>query len=730
MSQPLILRIFKSGALVEVKQFLQFPVVFGRPGAEVNVFLEDETVSSIHALIDERQGEFYICDLGSQTGTFKNAQPVLDEVLHSGDRLRMGVFEIEVMVGIPRPKLVPQPQTSTGRATSLGDPLPQATTVLPSPTQPPSSLPSQPLEPSPPPSSAAQKAITNNLEAPTVSKESKSFSPPPSTPLSSASSRILPSERPPHKSEASSKAFAASSAPATNLPAARWHRKKATFAPLSAVEDLKSYLTPGEGSGLQVIIAWRERVLEVIYISSQQKQFVWNELPLYPQALANKPLLIRTQAEVNLLLPGHFRVEVVTAKSRLNKDDLTRMGRGVMTDRGWSYSLQEGELVEILSEIDGVEYYVRRVPEAKKPIPVGILDISSTELTGLIVSLVIVALLALYMSIYAPSPELSPEVEEVRVAEFIYSRPSPTSPPPSPAPPADPKMDTPPPPPPPEEPKKIKVTEEKKTDILKSQPQKKENPGSVRSALRPVPNQKQNLNQQATSLKAGSSVAMSAQEGANAASAESDVSQTGLLSAFGSGGHRSKLDKAYSGSGQLLGMAGQSSGFSGQKEQREGGDDLGAQLKTVGQGGQGIATQGIAGIGTKGRGSGDAGYGTVGSGFGKGRVTIDVPGNDAEFLGTIDKEAVRRVIRSILTQIRTCYERSLRRDPTLSGKIVISFEIGSGGRVLVARPKSNTLADRAVALCVAERIQEQRFPEPPGGTIAVVDYPFVFDAQK
>lgn len=730
MSQPLILRIFKSGALVEVKQFLQFPVVFGRPGAEVHVFLEDETVSPIHALIDERQGEFYICDLGSQGGTFKNGQPVLDELLRSGDRLRIGVFEIEVIVGIPKPKVAPQSQVAPQSPVSPQDRVVR-TEVAQKPAVPP-----PPIVDSPSPSSSSIPAdlakpglgsvAQASNEAPIVGAKTAS-----SSAGSAAATSTSSSAAPKTVTTASAVAAKTVTYSATALKgSAPWHRKKVTFAPVSPVEDLKSYLKPSEGPGVQVIMAWRERVLEVIYVSSQQKQLLWNELPLYPQAFADKPLVIRSGGELTLLLPGHFRVEVVTAKNRFSKDELTRLGRGVMTERGWSYKLQDGELVEILSELDGVEYYVRRVPESRKPIPVGFLDVSSTELTGLIVSLVIVGLLALYMSIYAPVTSAPPEVEEVRIAEFVYNKPpAPTPPPTPPAP--EPKVETPPPPPPkPEEPKKIKVTDEKKPEYQKPQLPKKEDVGSTKAGLRPVPNPNPNAAQRAGSLKAGSSVATSPEEGANAASAEADVSQTGLLSAFGGGGNRSKLDKAYSGSGQLLGMAGKSTGFTGQKENRDGGDDLGAKLKTVGQGGQGIATEGISGIGTKGRGSGDAGYGTVGTGSGKGRVTIDVPGNDAEFVGTIDKEAVRRVIRSILSQIRACYERSLRRDPTLTGKVVINFEIGAGGRVVAARPKSNTLADSSVGSCVAERIQEQRFPEPPGGTIAVVAYPFVFDAQK
>src|SRR6185312_13203514 len=160
-----------------------------------------------------------------------------------------------------------------------------------------------------------------------------------------------------------------------------------------------------------------------------------------------------------------------------------------------------------------------------------------------------------------------------------------------------------------------------------------------------------------TSVHQGGAVKIGKTAGANAQA--KDVNTMGLLSAFGGGGVRKQLDQAYSGSGELLGMANSATGTSGQNEDRSG-DDIGSKFKDTGAGGKGTATQGIAGIGTKGRGSGMSNYGAgIGLG-GKGNVTIDVGGAEEGWEGTIDKEAVRRVIRSILSQIKSCYERQLR----------------------------------------------------------------------
>jgi len=49
--------------------------------------------------------------------------------------------------------------------------------------------------------------------------------------------------------------------------------------------------------------------------------------------------------------------------------------------------------------------------------------------------------------------------------------------------------------------------------------------------------------------------------------------------------------------------------------------------------------------------------------------------------------------------------------------------------VLKASPKEASGDMKSVAVCVANRIREQRFPDPPGGSFASVDYPFVFSKQ-
>ena len=234
-----------------------------------------------------------------------------------------------------------------------------------------------------------------------------------------------------------------------------------------------------------------------------------------------------------------------------------------------------------------------------------------------------------------------------------------------------------------------------------------------------------------TSTKQGGAVKTGEKAGANAQSKEKDATNSGLLAAFGSGGARSKLDKAYNGSGELLGAGEKATGASGFNENRAG-DDLGSKFKDTGAGGKGTATQGIAGVGTKGRGNGMSAFGS-GDGFGaKDQVAIQAGGAEEEFVGSIDKEAVRRAVKSAMSAFRACYERELKSDSKLEGKVVIAWEIhekGVGRNSKVVKDKS-TIGNSAVENCVRDRVLAIRYPEPPPGTVAEVVYPFLFSAQK
>jgi hypothetical protein len=98
---------------------------------------------------------------------------------------------------------------------------------------------------------------------------------------------------------------------------------------------------------------------------------------------------------------------------------------------------------------------------------------------------------------------------------------------------------------------------------------------------------------------------------------------------------------------------------------------------------------------------------------------------DAEVLGQMDRSLVAAVVKRHRNQVRYCYERELVKEPTLEGRMVVKFVIGADGAVASASLTENTV-NEAVGECVVGRFRRMRFPEPRGGGIVIVTYPFVF----
>jgi hypothetical protein len=165
-------------------------------------------------------------------------------------------------------------------------------------------------------------------------------------------------------------------------------------------------------------------------------------------------------------------------------------------------------------------------------------------------------------------------------------------------------------------------------------------------------------------------------------------------------------------------------GLIGNRGTQMGAGGLGARGSGLGGGG---TAEGLGGLGTKGRGSGASGYGSGGGNFGsKGEGGIGTIGGDPIILGALDKSLIDAVIKRNMNQIRYCYQRELTKNPSLAGKITVKFVIAKDGTVSSATTKASTMNSPAVESCINGRFQRFQFPEPKGGGIVIVSYPFIF----
>ncbi len=187
--------------------------------------------------------------------------------------------------------------------------------------------------------------------------------------------------------------------------------------------------------------------------------------------------------------------------------------------------------------------------------------------------------------------------------------------------------------------------------------------------------------------------------------------QAGLVGAIGRIGSDGALADVFSeggGSGQSLGEA-----FSGA---------------------QGVELAAGPGGGTRGGGSGEAvGVGKLGTQGGRSVSTVGqkqeaavsgkLAAESAAVDGDLDPAKIQAELRRRQSALKACYETALKRDRSLKGKIILSFEIDVNGRLRDLK-FGGSLRSAELESCIRARASAWRFPKPDGGSV-FVDYPVV-----
>ena len=150
------------------------------------------------------------------------------------------------------------------------------------------------------------------------------------------------------------------------------------------------------------------------------------------------------------------------------------------------------------------------------------------------------------------------------------------------------------------------------------------------------------------------------------------------------------------------------------------------QLRGIKSGGSGSGR--VADVGGLRGGAGIVGGGTGNAAAEKkvsGVVKSEAPAVDGE----LDPNMVAKEVKSRLGAIKACYERALKRNPNLSGKVVIHWTITQAGTVSGVDVETDTLGDAEVASCIKSLVARWRFPAPAGGSVEV-SFPFVFQSSQ
>jgi hypothetical protein len=97
-------------------------------------------------------------------------------------------------------------------------------------------------------------------------------------------------------------------------------------------------------------------------------------------------------------------------------------------------------------------------------------------------------------------------------------------------------------------------------------------------------------------------------------------------------------------------------------------------------------------------------------------------GNGGGCSGTCTGEApfaLRSALSGAAGSVRGCYERALRQNQMLQGRMEVAVRVGAHGNSCSANIANDSLGDPSVASCVLQKFRAGQFPSPSGGCVDV-----------
>ena len=757
--ETIFFKIYKDDKLQGIKQLKQDQVSIGT-NKEVEICLDGKTILPWHALVGKKEDGYFISDLGSSSGTFVNAKKIIESPLKTGDRIQIGPFLIEFFIGVPyvktassqQPKAAPPPAPSvpvqddveaveeveekekkkalakpvkkptkkpvkkkaskkvekkktSSKKEKIAPPVEQQTSPPVQPPPPPVQAPAPPVQAPAPPVQAPAPPVQKKTPPPPVQ--------PPVPPVEQQASSPIQQPAPPE--DLMRRDFRAN--PWKNFLPLKPPMQ--TFAPPSAVKDLDQAIPPGQGAVVEILVAWKERIIAVHHSKKNEIVTIGN----HSSATIKVPNLFSSEP-YSLVHSGQI-AEVYIAKGmggkiiRENKQVTfeTALKKGVMTSSSSGacrLSLGQKEVLRVDMH-PSLSVYIRYVSFSAKAPRALLFDFNEAELVGIGLALCFMLALFFFVGIYYPRFLVEEEKLDEKVIRMATIQLKPPRP----------KLT------------RMSVKQQKKSrreNIPVRAPKKSKKPVQIKKAGKKPGKigaaassrkKKKTRKKVVTSARQGASPIKSKKGGSGARSPKPDPTKVGLLGVFGKGGIQKQLDKVYSGAGELGGLADQATGSSGTKETYSG-EGYGTKFKDAGAGGKGSNLIGISGVSTRGRGGGTKGFGR-GGGFGsRGSVNLSFGTSAIDVEGSIDKAAVLRVVRSNRAQLERCHSSVLQKNPSIQGRVKVRWII-QDDRVVSAKVIGNESGSSALARCLVSRLKNWRFPGAvTKGDAGNVSFPFVF----
>jgi outer membrane biosynthesis protein TonB len=101
----------------------------------------------------------------------------------------------------------------------------------------------------------------------------------------------------------------------------------------------------------------------------------------------------------------------------------------------------------------------------------------------------------------------------------------------------------------------------------------------------------------------------------------------------------------------------------------------------------------------------------------------------ADASGGLTPEQVRKVVERNRSAVQWCFEKELQKNPKLSGKVVVFWQIEPSGSVSTSRIKSSSIGSPDVEDCLSRQVRKWTFPSASNGQITKVFFPFIFSSR-
>lgn len=486
-------------------------------------------------------------------------------------------------------------------------------------------------------------------------------------------------------------------------------------------------MKPTKGPWLEVLVLWGDVILSSFTFKGPKDIFIGageGSDIVVPGAHNKRELIARLTGAAQISIRPERTAKYQLASGEvldLAGNRSPQISRLQVRGHGEFVELRQGELLELGFPVQNFSLIFRYAPVSGSPALLSPFQMRGPFWATLFASSVSLTLLWFFIELGKLEPEEEPEEEVERVATFVMEKKPPAFKIPQPPPP---EVNTPTPPPPPPPPKPV-VT--KKVEMRPEPNQVKADVKSAqqKAAETPRPNAKDpGQAKPFAGVKTGAAVKMGEKSGA-AAQEKKDISKAGLFSAFSGGGENEKLNQGSSGTGAILGQADRATGLTGDTRSSPG-SDLGSAVSKVSGLSNTVGVQTTGKVNTKGRGTGYTGVGAGGLGE-KGQYLVFPEGGNEDVQGSIDREAVLRVIRAGANEIRSCYERELNFNPSYGGSVTLLWDIGSRGRVLKSQVVQADQRSARAEQCIRDRVESWKFPEPPEGMVVPVQYTWILD---